>query len=230
MTDHPLSPKIGTLADGRSYVTYPSKRRVSKDTWRFLGWLVFWLAVAAAYFCIANMAPENFWHTRFLHNLTISDPHGPGFFPFAILPSLLPPRWRGPVVLLWWALSLAVVAAVVDLGFASTIEVYGVANSLWLWLAGFAVGDALRWPRLRTLFGRLNDRTVDSVQRAFGGIMIVAGAVVLVVLANYFLGGQWLASGRMVDGAYLACFVWGWIMSYLLKPKLETKAADTTVA
>lgn len=229
MSDNPLSPKIGTLPDGRSYITFPSKRRISKETWRFLAWLVFWLAVVVVYFSVFRWVPDTFWHARFLNNLTISDPDGPGFIPYGFLPSLLAPRWREKVLFLWLVVSLATVALVVDLAFTSTIDIYGVGNSFWLWLAGFAVGDALRWSRARKLFSYLNDPRVDIVDRAFGGIMVVAGAVALLVLANYFLGGQWLASGRMVDGAYLTCFVWGWIMSYLLKPKLDTKAPDATV-
>ena len=229
MPEPTMSPKIGTLPDGRSYVTYPSAKRYRKETWSFLGGLVVLVSAVVACAYINSRIPAAVWHVHFLDNLTISDPRGPGFFPFGYLPGLLLVRWRGSVVLPWSLLSLTAVALIVDLAFSSTIELYGLGNSVWAWLGGFAVGDALRWSRVRKLLGRVNDLKVDIVERAWVGVMVVIALIVLVVMARFLLGGQWLGSARPVDWAYLACFAGGWLVSYILKPKAEITVPAATV-
>ena len=235
MPDIPASPKIGTLPDGRSYVTVPSGKHQRREFWQTLVMSALLVGVVVACYGLNKIVPEGAWGNRFLNNLCLStfstsSPWLWYWVPFAILQNMIkkvsPLRLR-----LWWhegllVLGLGVVAFVISFDCAPTGEAFGILNGALITFMGGVTGHLLRSANIKATFASIVDPSRPLWRRAGTVALCVAAVMLGVVALNYVVFQAAWRTFSIALWGYIALLLWGILVSRLAQDRRRLNVAE----
>ena len=137
--------------------------------------------------------------------------------------------WPGAVLLAVLLAGIGVVAIVVDLFCSGFIDAFYLSFASTGAIIGVIMGWAVRWQTFVNLMRQIFDPRVDWANHLFRFILFAA-FFGFIAYASFMAVSYSLQTGswhRFLNPAwsgqpYIACFLWGWLASYIAGPRQMT--------